>query len=101
MIPESTSRVPPDAFCLCGSTSERESGTNLSVLLGSGWEFSRAGRYDAAGNNPGEPPNQRGSDAIYPVANLGFDLVVVPEPVSLSVFCWGAGLCGLMRKWSK
>jgi len=50
------------------------------VQLGSGWEFTRAGRYDSHGNYPAEPPNQVGSDAIYPVANLGFN--VVPEPGS-------------------
>ena len=55
------------------------------VQLGSGWEFSRAGRYDSAGNYPTAPPNQAGSDAIYPVANLGFDVVPVPEPASLAL----------------
>jgi hypothetical protein len=40
------------------------------VQLGSGWEFTRAGRYDNASNYPAEPPNQSGTDAIYPVANL-------------------------------
>src|SRR5439155_20448387 len=59
------------------------------VQLGSGWEFTRAGRYDSEGNYPGEPPNQSGSDAIYPVANLGFDIAVVPEPSSLCVLCLG------------
>jgi hypothetical protein len=49
------------------------------VQLGSGWEFTRAGRYDFSGNYPSEPPNQVGSDAIYPVANLGYN-VAVPEP---------------------
>jgi len=68
------------------------------VQLGSGWEFTRAGRYDSEGNYPGEPPNQSGSDAIYPVANLGFDIAVVPEPSSLCVLCLGGGLWGLLRK---
>ena len=53
------------------------------VQLGSGWEFTRAGRYDFSGNYPAEPPNQVGSDAIYPVANLGFD---VPEPTMWAFF---------------
>ncbi len=56
------------------------------VQLGPGWEFSRAGRYDFAGNYPSEPPNQVGSDAIYPVANLGYNLAV-PEPAILTF--WG------------
>ena len=68
------------------------------VQLGSGWEFTRAGRYDSEGNYPGEPPNQSGSDAIYPVANLGFDIAGVPEPSSLCVLCLGGGLWGLLRK---
>jgi len=55
------------------------------VQLGSGWEFTRAGRYDSAGNYPAEPPNQSGSNAIYPVANLGYNLAV-PEPSSLAFF---------------
>jgi hypothetical protein len=56
------------------------------VQLGSGWEFTRAGRYDLPGNYPGEPPNQAGSDAIYPVGNLGYNLTPVPEPASLAFF---------------
>ena len=73
------------------------------VQLGSGWEFTRAGRYDSAGNYPAEPPNQSGSDSIYPVANLGFDLAVqpVPEPSAVWVFCLGGGLLGAIRKWRR
>ncbi len=56
------------------------------VQLGAGWEFTRAGRYDSAGNYPSEPPNQAGSDAIYPVANLGYNLSPVPEPAGLAFF---------------
>ena len=59
------------------------------VQLGSGWEFSRAGRYDFAGNYPSEPPNQVGSDSIYPVANLGYN-IVVPEPTILTLVGLGA-----------
>jgi hypothetical protein len=71
------------------------------VQLGSGWEFTRAGRYDSVGNYPGEPPNQSGFDSIYPVANLGFDLSVVPEPSGLCVLCLGAGMLGLLRRWKR
>lgn len=60
------------------------------VQLGSGWEFSRAGRYDSAANYPAEPPNQAGSDGIYPVANLGFNLAV-PEPAAAGLFVLGFG----------
>jgi len=72
------------------------------VQVGPGWEFSRAGRYDSAGNYPGEPANQSsGSDGIYPAANLGYNLTIAPEPASLWVLCMGAGLCGLLRKWKR
>jgi len=57
------------------------------VQLGAGWEFTRAGRYDFSGNYPAEPPNQVGSDSIYPVANLGYN--VVPEPASLTLLGLG------------
>jgi PEP-CTERM motif len=60
------------------------------VQLGAGWEFTRAGRYDSAANYPAEPPNQVGSDGIYPVANLGYNLVV-PEPAAVSLCVLGLG----------
>jgi len=56
------------------------------VQLGAGWEFTRAGRYDSSGNYPSEPPNQSGSNAIYPVANLGYNVSAVPEPASAALF---------------
>ena len=68
------------------------------VQLGSGWEFSRAGRYDSAGNYPSEPPNQAGSDAIYPVANLGYNLTAVPEPTILSFLGLSAGAILTIRR---
>jgi hypothetical protein len=60
------------------------------VQLGSGWEFTRAGRYDFSGNYPSEPPNQVGSDALYPVANLGYNVTPVPEPSTLTMLGLGA-----------
>jgi hypothetical protein len=68
------------------------------VQVGSGYEFSRAGRYDSAANYPSEPPNQSGSDAIYPVANLGFDIVAVPEPTTLTLSALGLGALYLARR---
>ena len=67
------------------------------VQLGAGWEFTRAGRYDFPGNYPTEPPNQSGSDAIYPVANLGFNLPV-PEPSSLALFGLSAAAFVISRR---
>lgn len=69
------------------------------VQLGSGWEFTRAGRYDSGSDYPNEPPNQTSvNDSIYPVANLGFDLAV-PEPGTLSLAVVGAALfIGLRSK---
>jgi PEP-CTERM motif len=65
------------------------------VQLGSGWEFTRAGRYDSDSNYPSEPLNQAGSDAIYPVADLGFDVVSVPEPTTLTLSAMGLGATAL------
>ena len=67
------------------------------VQLGAGWEFTRAGRYDYPGNYPSEPPNQSGNDAIYPVANLGYNLAV-PEPGTLSLFGLGAAALAASRR---
>jgi hypothetical protein len=71
------------------------------VQLGAGWEFTRAGRYDSAANYPSEPPNQAGSDAIYPVANLGYNLSAVPEPGALSFLGLSGALLISTRKRSR
>jgi hypothetical protein len=63
------------------------------VQLGSGWEFTRGGRYDSASNYPTEPSNQTSvQDSIYPVANLGFDLAPVPEPGTFGILGIGAAM---------
>jgi hypothetical protein len=63
------------------------------VQVGSGWEFTRGGRYDSASDYPTEPPNQTSvEDSIYPAANLGYDLEPVPEPGILSIAGIGAAL---------
>jgi hypothetical protein len=65
------------------------------VQLGSGWEFTRAGRYDSSADYPNEPPYQTSvQDSIYPAANLGFN---VPEPGTLSLMGM-AVLFGFSRK---
>jgi len=66
------------------------------VQLGAGWEFTRAGRYDSPGNYPAEPPNQSGSDAIYPVGNLGYN--VIPEPAGAALFGLGAAAFAILRR---
>jgi hypothetical protein len=70
------------------------------VQLGSGWEFTRAGRYDSASDYPNEPPYQTSvSDSIYPAANLGYDLVPVPEPATSAIGAIGAVMVvGLMAR---
>jgi len=71
------------------------------VQAGSGYEFSRAGVYDSAGNYPNMPPNQSSTtDSIYPAPNMAFNLPI-PEPASLSIAGIGAALLfglGLKRK---
>jgi hypothetical protein len=63
------------------------------VQLGSGWEFTRAGRYDSGSDYPTEPPNQTSlQDSIYPAANMGFDLEPVPEPGTLAIAGIGSAL---------
>ena len=70
------------------------------VQLGSGWEFTRAGRYDSSANYPSEPPNQAGSDAIYPVANLGYNLAV-PEPTVFAFLALSGAAVFIRRKRSR
>jgi len=59
-----------------------------------GWGWSRAGRYDSSA----PAANQSGTDAIYPAANLGFDIVAVPEPGTLAILALGGVLFGFARK---
>jgi len=52
-----------------------------------GW--TRAGRYDWPWTWPNPPTGQAGDNAIYPVANMGYN-IVVPEPTCLAL--WGLGV---------
>jgi hypothetical protein len=70
------------------------------VQASPGYEFSRAGRYDSAGNYPNELAFQTSAqDSIYPAANLGFD--VVPEPGNSGLAAVGAALFIVYRLKNK
>jgi hypothetical protein len=57
--------------------------------VSAGYEWSRAGRYSTDAW-PAAPSGQSGQNSIYPVANMAFDLQVVPEPSTLALFGFGA-----------
>jgi len=70
------------------------------VQAGGGWEGTRAGRYDSSANYPMEPPNQVGSDSIYPAPNMAYNLPI-PEPASFGLLGLGATLGLLLRRSRK
>lgn len=89
------------------SNNSPDSGNNGQITWDSqyidttpGYEFSRAGVYDSASDYPNIPANQTSaSDSIYPAANLGFDVVAVPEPTGFGLLGAGATLLfALARK---
>lgn len=57
--------------------------------VGSNDAWTRAGRYDWPWTWPNPPSGQSGDNAIYPVANMGYN-IVVPEPTSLTLLGLGA-----------
>jgi len=75
---------------------------NTDYIGNNDGSWSRAGRYDSTASWPGAPANQVGSDAIYPAANMGYNLPIVPEPTSLSLFAMGAlGVLACVRRIRK
>lgn len=68
--------------------------------LSVGDTWSRAGRYDTAASWPNSPANQVSSDAIYPVANMAYNLTI-PEPTSLGLLGLGAAILGSLARKRK
>ena len=65
------------------------------VQAGSGWEFSRAGQYDATAL-PGTQTSTQ--DSIYPAPNIGYNIASVPEPASVGLAGGGLVAILLMRR---
>lgn len=72
-------------------------GWNTDYIGNNDGSWSRAGRYDSAASWLNSPANQTGSDAIYPVANMGYNLPIVPEPGSIALLGLGA-LAACLRR---
>ncbi|MCO5053897.1 MAG: hypothetical protein M9920_16595 [Verrucomicrobiae bacterium] len=62
------------------------------VNLQDGYQFSRAGRY----GDTSLPGGQAGTDAIYPAANLGYN--VIPEPGTAGLLAVAAFLSALTQR---
>jgi len=63
-----------------------------------GW--SRAGHYDTLASYPNPPANQTSTDdSIYPVANMAYNLSIIPEPTTLSLA--GLGFLGMAAAWRR
>jgi hypothetical protein len=67
-----------------------QAGWGSQYLDIAGNEWSRAGRYDTAASWPNSPVNQVGTtDSIFPVANMGYNLPIIPEPSTAGIMAVG------------
>lgn len=73
------------------------------VQASSGYEFSREAEYDSNTSDAGNPnpslSQTSAQDSIYPAANLGYNVVAVPEPTILGLLGMGTiALLGFTRR---
>ncbi len=88
-----------DGVDLWGDLISGSQGTWDAQYVGGEADWTRAGRYDTPASWPNSPLNQVSTtDSIYPVANLAYNLTVVPEPASWSLLGLGLAVGLALRR---